>query len=216
VAILRVNQLDPETADFVAGWANLSAGAPVLAGIEAPWPAGVNAYELRIIPQQGEGKVPEAEVRARVRRLVCETLPGLAPAGHMALVRVDGPLVPVLPVLAWAMDKPLGMSPVRRFAAHEPGHVSIRVPESLDAMGGLCDALGPALGRDVRVRALAVPEELVPPLLDMDTPDDERWRDVLAGTKLMIDTTTDARGLIVYTRLGADDVTTKLAERLGK
>ena len=212
MAILRVNQVNAANAESLAGWSTDGPGA-----IAAPWPVGVTAYELRIVAQDGEPPTAESDLRVRLRQLLCEAVSGLTQPGRPIVARVDGPLDGVVPALAWGLDKMVGMSAVRRWSPTDPpAKVSLRVAESADAVAGLCDAVGPALGRDVRMRVFAVPDAFVQPLLDMDDLDDERWRDILDGATYVIDTVAGLRGLIVFTRIPADDVTTALAARLSR
>lgn len=211
VAILRVNQIAAASAEQLAGWTD-GPGA-----IATPWPSGTGAYELRIVQQDGEAAASEGDLRQRLRRLVCEAVSGLTPVGGTIVARLDGPLAGVVPALAWGLDKMVGMSPVRRWSqADPPALVSFRVAESGDAVASLCDAVGPALGRDVRLRVFAVPDELVQPLLDIDELDDERWREIFEASTFAIDTVAGLKGLILFTRIPADDVTTALAKRLSR
>jgi len=212
VAILRVSQIDIASAEQLAAW---PIGGP--AAIGAAWPGGFSAYELRIVQQDGEPVASESDLRQRLRRLICEAVSAFTPIDQTIVARLDGPLDGVVPALAWGLDKRVGMSPVRRWSTNDPqAAVSLRVADGVDSAASLCDAVGPALGRDVRLRVFAVAADLVGPLLDMDEMDDERWREILESSTYVIDTVAGLRGLIVVTRIPADDVTTSLATRLSR
>ena len=211
MAILRVNQIDPTTADTVAGWAD------DLGRLQVSLPSELHAFELRIVAQDGNGNGTEADQRNRLRQLMTATAAGLTPRGHHVVLRLDGPLVDIASALAWALDRPLGMSPVRRFEAAGPSPIaSLRIADAEEGLGGLFDAVGPAVGRSVRLRLFAVPLGIVGPLLDMDELDDERWPEVLGRADPAIDTIAGHGGLIAFTRQSADGVTAALATRLSR
>ncbi|HEV7299548.1 MAG TPA: hypothetical protein VGN72_09310 [Tepidisphaeraceae bacterium] len=211
MAILRVNQLDPATADGVAGWSN------GLGQLQVSMPSELHAFELRIVAQEGNSNGTEADQRHRLRQLIIAAAAGLMPNGHHLVLRLDGPLIEIASALAWAIDRPLGMSPVRRFDTTAPSPiVSLRVADEPAGLSGLFDAVGPALGRSVRLRLFAVPLGIVGPLLDMDELDDERWPEVLEKADSTIDTIAGLGGLIAFTHQSADTVTSALASRLSR
>jgi hypothetical protein len=209
VAILRINQIDQAHADAAAGWAD-GFGA-----IETSLPAGLYAYELRLIGDGANGV--ETDARARVQQLIIVGAAALAGAGHRLVARLDGPLIEVAAAIAWGSVKAMGMSAVRRFDVSAPASfVSLRASGPADALPGLFDAVGPALGRRVRLRLFAVPERLVAPLLDIDDLDDERWPEIFAAAGLVMDMIANLGGVTLLTRHAPDDLTAMLTERLGR
>jgi hypothetical protein len=93
---------------------------------------------------------------------------------------------------------------------------SIRLLPLPAALAGLCADPQLGLGRSVRLRALAVPEPLVNPLLDTTDVDDERWRDILPQSAFVLSTAVDLLSLLVWTpRFDAAETRRRVTQRLG-
>ncbi|HSU69345.1 MAG TPA: hypothetical protein VLJ39_20840, partial [Tepidisphaeraceae bacterium] len=108
------------------------------------------------------------------------------------------------------------VSPVRKLETEPVEEIaSIRVQQPVAAISTLC--ADPALGleRSVRLRVFAVREELVNPLLDVDTTEDERWGEILDASGFLLSTTYGLRSLQVRTRrLSPSEIKSRLIRRL--
>jgi hypothetical protein len=82
-------------------------------------------------------------------------------------------------------------------------------------IGALCGDENIGLSRSVRLRAMAVPEELVAPLLDVAATDDERWQEILPHSPFLLSTTPQLRSLrILSSKLDPAEIKNRLTRQL--
>jgi hypothetical protein len=100
-------------------------------------------------------------------------------------------------------------------AGAEPVLASLRTNAALAALSAFCLDSELALDRSVRLRAMGVPESLVPTVLAIGSADDDRWQDVMPNAGFMVGTSRGLRSLYVVTpRLDATTFKTRLTQRL--
>jgi hypothetical protein len=218
--IVRINQFDAPRPESEAGWPAEGRRGPLL----APWPDGTRAFEVLILEQDETRRaLPEAFRQQQLRQLIPQAVAALREPGEEVVVRLDGVLADreLLPAYRH-LTAPDGTG---RFAVSgadkfEPGPretlTSVRVhPPAPDALQRLCADMAVGLERSVRMRAFSVPEPLVNVLIDIDSPDDERWADVLAKSGFVLSTVFGLRALHVLTaRFDAVAVKSRLMQRL--
>lgn len=202
--IVRINQSDAVRAEQEAAWPPAGLQGPV----RAPWPADARAFELLILGQDEQNRpLSEAFRQAQLRHMIPQAAAALREAGDEIVVRLDGPFADgeLLGAVRW-LTEPGGLgryavSPLQKWE-HGPAEVlgSVRVQPSPRTLAGLCADPQVGLDRGVRMRLFAVPEDLVLPLLDAQSPDDDRWASILARCGFMIATPRGLRSLQVTTR----------------
>lgn len=217
--IVRINQFDAPRLDAEAGWPASGRLGPLGGG----WPAGVRAYEVLIL-EQDELKRPLAEGfrQQQMRQLIPQAVAALREPGDAVVVRLDGVLAEreLLPAYRYLTDPAGGgryavSAAAKLGAAPEEVTAGVRLQPGDGSLAALCSDLALGLERSVRLRAFAVAEERVGPLLEIDAPDDGRWPEVLGGASFVVSTTSRLRGLHVHTaRFDAATVKERLMKRL--
>ena len=184
--ILRVNQFDPADAQQYGGW-------PGAGAIEFHWPPDATALEITVAEQdEAEEPLPLADRHEHLRRLIPVLASSLLQPGDIAVARLDGPFQrdQIRPALQLILSDPavcFGLSPLRKFAADpHPVPVSLRLTAPPERLSHLLADPHLGLHRDVRLHLLAVPSALAAPLLDIDTPDDERWSEILPQASFVL------------------------------
>jgi len=202
--IVRINQLDLSRAEEEVGWADQGMLGPIRYALHPE----THIYEVLILDRdEAKRSVDESFRHEQLRQLIPEILSGLQAPGEEIVVRLDGPLIDgeLLAAMRHLTDSQgrgrYAFSPLRKL---EPGPEeeigSIRLQASAAMVAALC--ADPALGlqRSVRLRAFAVPESMVNPLLDVDTTDDERWGEIMSQCGFLLSTTHGLRSLHVRSR----------------
>ncbi len=200
--IVRINQFDPEWAEDAADW---SAGA-FTGPIRAAWPDDTHGFEILILENDESDQLLDASARrSRLRELLPDLMLALAEPGHAAVLRLDGPLTAagLLPVLSCLdLDDPaarFGLSPAMKLGEQSPeGSIRFHAPDP--ATAALCVAPSVDLESAVRLRIFGVPSELVAPLLDVSTLEDERWPEIVSEASYLLQTVRGLGALHVLTR----------------
>lgn len=188
--IVRINQFDVAQADERAGWGGNGLHGP----LDYRWPTSTHAFEVMILDCDEKSRpLPLPFRQAQLRRMIPELILALANPGEHIVLRFDGILAAgeLLGVFGQLTD----VQGQGRFAISESQKLqtgteevvgSIRLAPTIPHLPRVCadDHIG--LERGVRLRAFAVPHELVNPLLDMTYADDERWIDILPRTGFML------------------------------
>ena len=210
--LVRLNQIDPRTAEASAGW---TTGGPRGAFTHG-WPAGTLAFELVALDRDERGTpVAAAARRAEVRRTLANVVAAVGRPGDVLVVRVDGPFGPgLMPAVAAAAGADrCAVSPTQRLAGDGPQVVSVRFTAT--DVDRLCRDEQLALSDGVRLRAFPLPAAAVDPMLDTADPDDERWRDLLPAAAAVVSSAADGLSVVVWTNhLTADQLRDRLATRL--
>src|SRR4051794_7562294 len=181
--IVRINQFDAPRPEAESGWPADGRLGPLL----APWPEGTKAYEILTL-EQDEARRPLTEQfrQQQLRQLIPQAVAALGEPGEEIVVRLDGPFAEreLMPAYRHLTD-PQGAG---RFAAAPlakldtaPAEVltGVRIQPNAEGLQRLC--ADPALGleRSVRMRVFSVPGDVSAALVDTDSPDDERWAELL-------------------------------------
>jgi hypothetical protein len=217
--IVRINQLDIARAEQEAGWFDQG----MLGPIQYAWPPNTRVYEVLILDRDEQKRPVEDSFRQQqLRQLIPEAAAALCERDEEIVIRLDGPLIEgeLLPAMHRLTDAEGGgrfaISPVRKLDS-TPGHEigSIRLQPSPESFAALCNDTTIGLARSVRLRAFALPERFVNPLLDADAPDDERWDELLNACGFVLTTTRGLRSLHVRTRrLEPAEIKSRLIRRL--
>ena len=217
--IVRINQFDAPRPEAEAGWPAEGALGPLV----TPWPADTRAYEILILDHD-EQRQPMAEDfrQQQLRQLIPQAVAAFREPGEEIVVRMDGPLADreILPAYRHLTDS-LGegrfaVSGAAKFdpAPHDT-YASVRIQPTARSLQTLCADMALGLERSVRMRVFSVPEELVRVVLDIDSPEDERWPNVLERVGFVLATVRNMRGLQVLTsRFDASAVKGRLMKRL--
>jgi hypothetical protein len=218
--IVRINQFDAPRPESEGGWPSEGRLGPLL----APWPEGTKAYELLIL-EQDEQRRPLAEGfrQQQLRQLIPQSIAALREPGEEIVVRLDGTLADreLLPAFRHLTD-PSGhgryaVSEARKLEP-EPRDVvtGVRIqPTTTQALQALCGDGSLGLERSVRLRAFSVPEEMVNEVIEIDSPDDARWADVLRRVGFVLSTVRGMLALHILTpRFDAGAVKSRLMHRL--
>lgn len=195
--IVRINQFDSPRPEAESGWPSEGRLGPIL----APWPEGTKAYEILIL-EHDELRRPMSESfrQQQLRRLIPQAVSALSDPGEQAIVRLDGPLAEreLLPAYRYLTDSQgrgkFVVNGVEKLddAAKEV-YAGIRIAPTSEHLSALCADSSVGLERSVRLRVLCVPEAITNSVLEIDSPDDERWADILRQTGFII---TTVRGLL--------------------
>ena len=213
--LVRLNQIDPRSADGAAGWTT----GGYRGTVAHTWAATAFAYQVQALEADERGRAVSAEARrAEVRRVLPGVIAAVGGAGTTVVVRLDGPFGPGLVpgVVAAAGAKGYAISAVQRFGfdGAEP-LASVRLVATAETVERLCGDEGLGLEAGVRLRAFALPASLVDPMLDMAEPDDERWREVLPLAAAVVSTAADLMSVVVWSmELTPDVLRDRLAARL--
>lgn len=217
--IVRINQFDAPRPEAESGWPGDGRLGPLL----APWPEGTRAFEILILDTDEQRRsLAEDFRRQQLRQLIPQAVAALREPGEAVVVRLDGPLAERELVPAYRhLTDPSGHG---RFATScarklEPGPretlAAVRVQPTDSALQALCGDAALGLERSVRLRALSVPEELAEVVIDIDSPDDERWADVLGRAGFVLSSVRGMLALHILTaRFDATAVKARLMQRL--
>jgi hypothetical protein len=223
--IVRINQIDPTQFE----------GDPQSTA-SPPWPSDgptgrihiqwtPRAYEVLILDQDEQRKpLPDAFRQQQLRKIIPLASAALAERGQILVLRLDGPAAPgeLLPALAHLASGMIG--PETRFACTEfqklhaagPATIaSLRIAATPVVAGILCGDENLGLSRSVRLRAMAVPPDLVAPLLDVAATDDERWQEILPHSRFLLSTTPQLRSLrILSSSLEPAEIKSRITRQL--
>ena len=205
--LVRLNQLDPRSAEGVAGWTT----GGCRGSIAHAWPASAHAYQLEAADVDEHGRpVPAPDRHAAARRAGPAAVAAIARPGDMVVVRLDGPFGPgLLPaVVAAASASSFAIDGVQRLTVgfFSPPQTSVRLVTDLAGLTALCADEGLALSAGVRLRAVPLPAAMVDPMLDTADVDDERWPDLLAAAAGLVSTAADLCSVVVWANDAAPDV----------
>ncbi len=214
--IVRINQLDPASAEQACGWETGNACGP----IERAWSADTFAYQVLILEHDEQHQpVTNAARREQIRQMLPAVIDALSGPDDRTVVRFDGPFANdgVAPAFAFAADLQrcdrFSYSAADHLAGSEdPPVVSIRLFPRSHRLAELC-ATCP---QPVRARIFGLPDELVDPMLDTADLDDERWRDLLPQLSFMVSSAADWLSLLIWTsKFDADETRRRITQRLG-
>lgn len=205
----------------LAGW---PAEAGSFAGpIRAPWPADRLAIELAIAPADARGRpLGDEDQRATVRRLIPwlarRLLPPAAGLRRQAfIVRADGRLQPgslleVFRHLDPTQSSLFSFSGASRLSPNDPlPAASAALLADAELLSALCADASLALEGGVRLRAMAVPAESAPIVLDCLSPDDDRWVDLLQQVSLFLGPSASMQSVFVVGPANAEELRRRLS-----
>lgn len=217
--IVRINQFNLSDAESLAGWDSSGLRGP----IDYAWPEDTYALEVLIL-EQDEHNQPLARGfrQEQVRQLIPQVLSAMKEPEERIIVRLDGPLErdELLGSFEYLTDS-AGEGRFAISSAEKLQHESvitlgsIRLQLSTQRLTSLCADPNVGLDRQVRLRAFAVPSELVNPLLDTSDLSDERWREILPQAGFVLSTMRPLESLYLLTRhLTPADARNRLMEKL--
>ncbi|MCC6424893.1 MAG: hypothetical protein IT447_15580 [Phycisphaerales bacterium] len=202
--IVRINQFDVAQAESNAAW---GAHGP-RGGLEFIWPADANAFEILILENDEQSRSLDKSFRqSQLRQLIGEVTAALLEEDQQIVARLDGPLQAgeLLGVFSH-LTTPEGrgrfaFSDARKFQ-QEPGVTagSVRLCLSAERLASLCGDHDIGLEHEVRLRIFSVADELVDPLLDINSTEDERWSEVLDHAGFMLSTVRGLQSMHITTR----------------
>ncbi len=217
--VVRINKLELADPAITSGWPQHE----YTGSLHCPWPPHTHLFEVMILEQdESRRKLPAAFRQQQLRKLVPAAVEAVREMSDHIVVRLDGQMArgELLPAVArLAAGDELyryAMSTVRRLEP-QAGRVngSVRALMTVRQLTALCAEKTLGLERTVRLRIFAVPEELVAPLLDVDSVEDERWAEILPRTGFLISTTRGLNSLQIFTpRLDASSIKSRLTQRL--
>jgi hypothetical protein len=215
--LVRLNQIDPQSADGVSGWTT----GGYRGTVAYSWPSSAYAYQLVAMDKDEQGRPVAADVRrAEIRRVLPGVIGAVARSTDSTVIRLDGPFGPGMSsaVAAAAGSTQYAVSAVQRFGFDgAPPLASVRLLADVGAVERLCKDDALALNAGVRLRAFLLSASLVDPMLDTAEPDDERWRELLPESGAVVSTAADLLSLVIWSAvLGPDVVRDRLAARLTK
>jgi hypothetical protein len=223
--IVRINQIDPQQFEG-------DPQSPASPAWPADGPTGrihiqwtPRAYELLILDQDELHKpVPDAFRQQQLRKMIPLAAAALAERGQVLILRLDGPvsageLLPALAHLATGMTGPqtrFACSEFQKLQSTGPATVaSLRIAATPIVAGILCGDENIGLPRSVRLRAMAVPPDLVAPLLDVAATDDERWQEILPHSRFLLSTTPQLRSIrILSSSLEPAEIKSRITRQL--
>ena len=217
--IVRINQIEVGRTEEEARWASEGLLGPV----DFAWPAAARGYEVLILEHdEQEKKLDEPFRQTQMRLMIPQAVAALLEPDEQVVVRLDGPFIAgELLGMMTQLTQPdstgrFAISNLRKFDRSAQEIIgSVRVQPSPQACATLCMDPEIGLDRSVRLRAYAAPEELINPLLDIDEPLDERWREILPRCGFVLSTTRQLRALqIVTERFAPQEVKNRLMQRL--
>ena len=212
--LVRLNQIDPRSAEGVAGWTT----GGYRGAIAHAWPASAFAYQLLVLDQDEAGRTTADDARrAEVRRLLPSVVEAVArPADHLVL-RIDGPFGPGLqPAVAAAADAgAYAVNALHRSTADAtPPQASVRLLSTTATLADLCGDERLALAAGVRLRAIPLPADNTDAMLAIADPDDERWSALIPTAAAVVSTAADLTAIVLWTGLAAGELRDRLAPRL--
>jgi len=218
--IVRINQFNAPHPEAEAGWPAEGRLGPLL----APWPQGTRGFEILILERDENNRpLSDAFRQQQFRQLVPQVVAALREAGEEIVVRLDGRFAEreLLGAYAHLTDEQgLGHFAVSTAAKLNPAAgeplASVRVqPASPEALQRLCSDPAVGLERSVRLRVVSIPANLVEPMLDTDSPDDERWPELLGKSGFVLGTVKGLLALhVLTTRFDAPTLKSRLMNRL--
>ena len=217
--VVRINKLELSEPAIASGWPqNEYTGSP-----RSPWPPQTHLFEVMILERdEARRKLADTFRQQQLRKLIPAAVEAVREMSDHIVVRLDGQMArgELLPAIArLAAGDELyryATSPVRRLEP-QAGRVngSVRALMTVRQLTALCAEKTLGLERTVRLRIFAVPEDLVGPLLDIDSVEDERWAEILPQTGFLISTTPGLNSLQIFTpRLDASSIKSRLTQRL--
>jgi len=216
--IVRINQLDLDYPPDQAGWPpSERAGS-----LRYDWPRETLGYDVLILEQdESHRKLDEEFRRQQLRKLIPNAIAAIKTDDERIIVRLDGPVARGELVAGFdrvmKFDEPTryAFSSVRNLEVESPAMGSLRVAASPNLLALLAGDVNLGLDRSVRLRAFAVPEECVDPLLDIDSVEDDRWTQILARSGFVLGTTRGLRSLQILTpRFAPAEIKKRITERL--
>jgi hypothetical protein len=218
--IVRINQIDVAAAESATGWDP----GPPRGGVDFTWPLRTFAYQIFILDvDERQQPLPGAFRQNQLRQLIPQVLSALAgDETQETVVRLDGPVIDgeLLAAFGYAAD-PTGCERYAISATHKldplPDAVlsSVRLVPTPALLKTMCGDAQLGLDRSVRLRAFAVPEPMVNPLLDTTDLDDERWREVLPRATMVLSTAVNLQSLVVWTpRFDPAEAKRRIMQRL--
>src|SRR5207248_1009489 len=139
------------------------------------------------------------------------------------VLRLDGPLCAGELLAAFKhLTDPRGhgrfaISSAQKFeiAPSPPAVSSVRIHVPVPQLQTILQDTELGLHRNVRLRAFAVRESVVSPLLDIDDLDDERWPEILAQTGFVLGSVKSLQALQILThRMAPDQMRNRIVQRL--
>jgi hypothetical protein len=202
--VVRINQLGVSPSPDAAGWPAHELAGP----IKYTWPQDIQLYEVLILEQDEDRRLLGEDFRRQqLRTLIPAAVDALRDPEERLVVRLDGILAAreLAPALSHVIDSPdpvrYAISDVRRLDEDTPAAVaSVRVCPTAQILATLCSEDGLGLERTVRLRAFSAPQTLVNPLLDIDSTQDERWREILPQCGFILTTSLGLRSVQILTR----------------
>jgi hypothetical protein len=181
--IVRIQQFPVQDAERLGGWPWHGPAGP----IRYDWPSDTSAFELAVRESNEWGKpIPASERRDHLKSVIPTLLHILKTSEESIVLRFDGPLADgeLIGLFNHLTDYEgygrFSISAIDKLDATPSISMgSIRIEMQFDRILALCSDPGVNLESSVRLRAFAVPEELVNPLLDTAALDDERWPQII-------------------------------------
>jgi len=219
--IVRINQFDAANAEPYSGWENESLRGPITSNL----PAGANAFEILILESDERQQTLAPSFRqGQLRKLLPDILAALRDPADEVVLRLDGPMLAGELLAAFAHLTDAGghgrfaISPAHRYedlTTTPPAIGSVRIHAPVPRLPAILDDDALGLQRNVRLRAFALPEALVNPLLDVDELNDERWPEILAGARYVLGNVRSMQSLHILThKLSADQTRQRIVQRL--
>ena len=218
--IVRINQLDPLTAEHASGW---EAGT-LRGAVDRTWSEDTLAYQVLILDYDEQNEpLSSSDRREQVRQILPKVIDAICGPQDQVVVRFDGPFTAagVAPAFAFAADLDrctrFSYSACDQLADRAESPVtSIRLFPRVHHRSSLCLEPRMSLYPAVRLRAFGIADELVDPLLDTTDLDDERWRELLPGLSFMVSTSSDLLSLFIWTsQFNADQIRRRITDHLG-
>lgn len=219
--IVRINQFAAAQSEEQSGWGAGARSGP----IRYDWPTEAFAYEVLVLDtDEQQQPLTRGFRQARLRELIPEVLLALRDPTDQLVLRVDGELTPGGLLGCFQYLSPehgvqrFGISESLELRDHSsPAEGSIRMQVDDAHLALLCGEHAIGGRAALRLRAFAVPGELVPPLLDISDLDDERWGEVLEETRFIVQTVRDHESLQILTRkITPEAVRDRLTDRLSR
>src|SRR5437762_2603247 len=218
--IVRINQFDAANAEPYSGWEANAIRGP----IDCELPAGTHAFEILILESdEKQQKLAPSFRQAQLRQLLPDILAALREPTEEIVLRLDGPLCAgeLLAVFKHLTD-PRGhgrfaISSAQKFeiAPSPPAVTSVRIHVPVPQLQTILQDTELGLHRNVRLRAFAVRESIVNPLLDIDDLDDERWAEILAQTGFVLGSVKSLQALQILThKMAPEQMRNRVVQRL--
>src|SRR5262245_30234316 len=203
--IVRINQFDAANAEPYSGWEDDSPRGPIRCAL----PEGTGAFEILILESdERQQQLAPSFRQGQLRRLLPDVMASLREPADQIVLRLDGPMVAGELLAAFRhLTDPSGhgrfaTSSMQRFdeqAGAPPVIGSLRIHVPVPRLHLVLDDAELGLQRAVRLRAFAVPDPLVNPLLDIDDLDDERWPEILAQARFVLGTVRSMQAIQILT-----------------